>query len=134
MWRHSGAIILYIEENHTLLRLVHDVLAFAGWYVNPCGDAGTGYALIESQERFDLLLIDLDLYGYDGLHLARHARKQAHRRQTPLILLALADRAEEARRAGADAFLRKPNNLIDLVDTIRQLLAAPANKDSTPPA
>jgi DNA-binding response OmpR family regulator len=32
--------------------------------------------------------------------------------------------SEDAYRAGADAFLRKPNNLIELVDTIRRLLDA----------
>jgi CheY-like chemotaxis protein len=35
----------------------------------------------------------------------------------------LEDIKEEAERAGADAFLRKPNNLIELVETIRRLLA-----------
>lgn len=118
------AIILYVEENQTLLRTVGDVFEFAGWYVKPCPDFGMGYALIESQQHFDVLLIAHDRYGDIWLKLARRARQLAHRQRTPLILISLEERGAEAQQAGADAFLRKPNNLIDLVDTIRHLLAA----------
>jgi DNA-binding response OmpR family regulator len=118
------AVILYVEENQMLWQTVRDVLEFAGWYVRRF-DAGLGYAHVESPEHFDLLIIDRDLRGFDGLTLVRRARRVAHRRETPIILISLEDCAEEALRAGASAFLRKPNNLIELVDTIRRLLAAP---------
>lgn len=117
------AVILYVEENRALLETVRDVLEFAGWYVKRF-DSGLGYAHVESAEHYDLLIIDRDLRGVDGLTLVRSARRLAHRRETPIIVISLADCAEEALRAGADAFLRKPNNLIELVDTIRRLLAA----------
>jgi DNA-binding response OmpR family regulator len=132
VWRRSGAIILYVEENSMLLQTVRDVLEFAGWYVKPCGDVGVGYALVESQEHFDLLLIAQNRFDIGGLRLVQHARGLPHRRRTPLIFISTEDRSAEALRAGADAFLRKPNNLIDLVDTIRQLLVAPGSRDSRP--
>lgn len=132
MSRRSGAVILYVEENSTLLRTVCDVLEFAGWYVRPCSDIGMGYALIESREHFDLLLVAHNRFDIGGLQLIKHTRRQPHRQRTPLVFLSLEDRGDEARRAGANAFLRKPNNLIDLVDTIRQLLAAPAAEESRP--
>ena len=128
MWRRSGAIILYVEENALLLRTVGDVLEFAGWYVKPCTDVGMGYALIESREHFDLLLIAQNRFDIGGLWLVQRARQLSHRQRTPLIFISLEDRNDEARRAGANAFLRKPNNLLDLVDTIRQLLTAPADE------
>jgi len=118
------AVILYVEENRMLLQTVRDVLEFAGWYVKPCCDDGYAVAYVESKEHFDVLLIDHDFRGLSGLKLTERARRQPHRRETPIILISLEDISEEARRAGADAFLRKPNNLIDLVDTIRSLLAA----------
>jgi CheY-like chemotaxis protein len=126
--RARPAIILYLESNQILARTVQDVLEFAGWYVKPCADDGMAIAMIEYNEYFDLLLVDNDLRGSrdssTGLEIVRRARRQAHRRRTPIILISLEDCAEEARLAGADAFLRKPNNLIELVDTIRRLLAA----------
>jgi two-component system OmpR family response regulator len=117
------AVILYVEENQMLWQTVRDVLEFAGWYVKRF-DSGLGYAHVESAEHYDLLIIDRDLRGFDGLTLVRGARRLAHRRGTPIILISLEDCAAEALGAGADAFLRKPNNLIELVDTIRRLLAA----------
>ena len=118
------AVILFVEENMMLRQTVCDVLEFAGWYVNHHA-ASYGLALIENRGHFDLLLIDRDSrQSPDGLKLVRRARELPHRRKTPIILISLADCADEARAAGADAFLRKPNNLIELVDTIRRLLAA----------
>jgi DNA-binding response OmpR family regulator len=117
------AVILYVDENQMLRQTVCDVLEFAGWYVKRF-DSGLGYAHIANAEHYDLLIIDRDLHGFDGLELVRRARRLSHRRETPIILISLEDCAEEARLAGADAFLRKPNNLIELVDAIRRLLPA----------
>jgi CheY-like chemotaxis protein len=122
--RPRPAIILYVEQNQMLLQTVRDVLEFAGWYVRPCSGDGYAVAYVESQEHFDLLLIDHDFRGFSGLKLTERARRKPHRKGTPIILISLEDIAEEAKRAGADAFLRKPNNLIELVDTIRRLLDA----------
>jgi DNA-binding response OmpR family regulator len=120
------AVIFYVEHNKMLLQTVRDVLEFAGWYVRPCSDAGYGVAYVESKEHFDLFLFDHDFPDLSGLKLTESARRQPHRRQTPIILISLEDIAEEARLAGADAFLRKPNNLIELVETVRRLLTSSA--------
>ena len=114
-------IIFYYEENRMLLEIVKDVLEFAGWYVRPCRSDGHAAAYIESDEHFDLIILDHDSRD-TGLYLVRRARQKTHRSKTPVILISLEDIADEAREAGADAFLRKPNNLITLVDTIRRLL------------
>ena len=125
--RPRPAIILYVEQNQMLLQTVRDVLEFAGWYVKPCSDDGYAVAYVEGEEHFDLLLIDHDFRGFSGLELTERARRKPYRKATPIVLLSLEDVAGEAARAGADAFLRKPNNLIELVDTIRRLLAARAS-------
>ena len=83
-------------------------------------------AYVEHEEHFDLLLIDHDFRNLSGLKLVERARRKPHRRKTPIVLISLEDIEDEALRAGADAFLRKPNNLIELVDTIRRLLDARA--------
>jgi DNA-binding response OmpR family regulator len=118
-------MILYVEQNRVLLQTVQDVLEFAGWYVKPCSSDGYAVAYVEStQHHFDLLLIDHDSRELPGLKLVERARRQPHRKKTPIVLISLEDIADEAQRAGADVFLRKPNNLIELVDTIRRLLNA----------
>jgi CheY-like chemotaxis protein len=120
-------IILYVERNQMLLQTVRDVLEFAGWYVKPCPEAFRAHAILQYREYFDLLIIDNELSSISGLELIGHIRRVPHRQQIPIILISLEDLSEEAQLAGANAFLRKPNNLIELVDTIRRLLAAPAD-------
>jgi DNA-binding response OmpR family regulator len=117
------SIIFFYEENNLLLHLVKDVLEFAGWYVKPCSSDGYAVAYVESDHYFDLLLLDHDS-RISGINLVRRARANPQRKRTPILLISLEDIEEEALAAGADAFLRKPNNLIELVDTIRRLLDA----------
>jgi CheY-like chemotaxis protein len=125
--RERPAIILYADRNQLLLETVRDVLEFAGWYVKTCADTGMALALAESPQHFDLMIFNVEMSGFGGLEIARRVRLRDHRRETPIILVSLNDCAEEALQAGANAFLRKPNNLIELVDTIRRLLAAPVS-------
>ena len=116
-------IILYLEDNRLLAETVRDVLEFAGWYVKPCSDSVNTWAMLDcTNEHFDLLLFDHELRHINGLELTRRVRRMSHRKQVPIILISLEDLTEEAREAGADAFLRKPKNLIELVDTIRRQL------------
>ncbi len=116
--------ILYVERNRMLWETVRDVLEYAGWYVRRF-DRGYAFAYVESREHFDLLIINHDpRESSEGIALVRRARRLPHRQKTPIIVTSLEDCEREALEAGADAFLRKPNNLIELVDTIRRLLAA----------
>ena len=119
------AIILFVERNQMFRGIVNDVLEFAGWYVKGCADNIYARAMLEQGEHFDLLIIDSEA-SHDGFETIRLVRRLPHRKETPIILISLEDLTEQAREAGADAFLRKPNNLIELVDTIRRLLPAPA--------
>ena len=121
-------VILYLEDNERILVLVREVLEFAGWYVKPCNSGLYAWTMLGwEKEHYDLLVLDNEADRLDGLTLIRRVRQMPHRKEMPIILISLEDLAAEAREAGADAFLRKPNNLIELVDTIRRLLPAPAD-------
>ena len=68
-------------------------------------------------------LIDYDLPNLNGLELVHHARKLAHRSQTPVVVLSASPVEAAARDAGADVFLRKPQDIGSLVETISTLIA-----------
>ena len=120
-------VIFYLEDNDRILVLVREVLEFAGWYVKPCNSGLYAWTMLGwEKEHYDLLVLDNEADRLDGLTLTRRVRRMPHRKETPIILMSLEDIEAEARAAGADAFLRKPYNLIELVDTIRHLFAAPA--------
>jgi DNA-binding response OmpR family regulator len=54
--------------------------------------------------------------------LIRRARRLPGRRRVPIIMLSASDVEAPARRAGADAFLRKPGGIVRLAETVARLL------------
>ena len=114
--------ILYVEDNHVVADTVRDTLGCEGWRVELCADGSEALSLIEGGTHYDLLLLDNELPGVSGLELARRARQLPHRRATPIIIISGGDAEAQARGAGADAFLRKPQDVGLLVETIARLL------------
>ncbi len=86
-------------------------------------------AQIESSVHYDLMILDNELPGVGGIELIRRARALAHRQRTPIIMLSASDVERDARRAGASAFLRKPQEIPALAETIARLLARRQRQD-----
>gem|GEM_PF-1884807 len=122
------ATILYAEDNRVLRLALKDLFALQGWCVEPCEDGLSALQKIEGREHYALLLFDNQLPGANGLELTHRARALAHRRDTPIVIFSASEIGTEARRAGADAFLKKPDDLGKVVETITRLLAR--NKDA----
>jgi CheY-like chemotaxis protein/predicted negative regulator of RcsB-dependent stress response len=117
------ALILHVEDNQEVAVAVRDVLEDEGWAVRHCADGAQARREIASDTHYDLLLLDNELPGANGIELMRRARSLPRRRQTPIIMLSASNCEAEARRAGADAFLRKPRDIALLVETVARLLA-----------
>jgi CheY-like chemotaxis protein len=120
--RRHAATILYVEDNDLLARAVRDALELAGWMVHHFTESYGASTAIKSETHFDLLLLDEEMRHLSGIKLTRLTRRLPHRRETPIILCSIENRARAARRAGANKFLRKPANMIQIVDVIRSLL------------
>jgi len=116
--------ILHVEDNRTVASMVKETLELEGWKVDTCADGTAALKKILSQARYDLLLLDDDLPGVSGIELVRRARGAAHRENTPIIVLS-ADLGEaEAREAGANEFLHKPEDIRSVVENITRLLSS----------
>ena len=120
--RGPAPVVLYVEDNLLLARAVEDALELAGCKVYHFSEAAGARTAVEGETRFDLLLLDEELRHESGLELTRRARRLPHRQDTPIILCSVEDRADEARRAGSNEFLRKPADICRLVETVRRLL------------
>lgn len=114
--------ILIVEDNRLVLHMVRDTLELEGWSVDCCEEGGTALRLIESGRHYDLIITDNDLPGASGLDLIQHVRRLDRRRSTPIIMLSASQYSAEARRAGADVFLKKPEDIYVLVETVERLL------------
>ena len=123
-------IILYVEHNSVLRRLMSDMFDLAGWHVHHAIAPDSALLSLRSRQRFSLLLTGDELppidarYGRSGLELIRLTRELPHRTELPILFFSIEDCEREAREAGASAFLRKPHDLFQMVDTIRGLLEA----------
>ncbi|HKC62924.1 MAG TPA: response regulator, partial [Pyrinomonadaceae bacterium] len=115
--------ILHAEDSDLVAKAVKDILEVEGWTVETFRDGGAALAAISSATDYDALIFDNELPGMSGLELVRRTRLLPHRHQTPIVMLSASDVEREARRAGADAFLRKPEDASVIAETIARLLS-----------
>ena len=120
--------ILYAEDYDLVLFTVKQLLELEGWRVDICRDGTSARKKLESEEHYDLIILDAQLPGESGLELVQLARQLAHRRRAPIIMFTGSLRHEEAIAAGADAFLNKPTGLKDLIATCNALLESGTKK------
>jgi CheY-like chemotaxis protein len=114
--------ILLVEDNEMVAGAVTETLETKGWAVETCSDGTTALEKIASDAHYDLLLMDYDLPGVNGIELVHRARKLAHRSRTPIIVLSATPVEAAALKAGADEFLQKPQGVSSLVERISRLL------------
>ena len=104
--------------------VVKDTLESEGWQVEVCANGTEALQRIKSDVHYDLLLLDYDLPGLNGIGLLRSARAVAHRRGIPVIVLSGTAVEEAVMQAGADAFLHKPEDISSVVGLIAGLLSS----------
>jgi CheY-like chemotaxis protein len=116
--------ILLVKDTQIVADALRETLELEGWHVETCADGRAALRLIESEGHFDLFLLDNELPNVSGLELTRRARRVAHREGTPVVVISASECGRDARRAGADAFIRKPQDVWRMVEIIARLLNA----------
>ena len=113
--------ILVVEDGRALCETIVRSLRRLAYSVDPCYDGDTAIDLLGS-ERYDLVLLDLNLPGADGMTVLRTLR-QTDRETRVLILSARSEVADkvEGLDAGANDYLAKPFHLEELEARIRSL-------------
>ena len=119
------ATILIIEDNPANMKLAVFVLEQAGYTVVTANDAEVGLTLAR-ELRPNLIMMDVQLPGMDGLAATELLKKDETTRGIPVIALtALAMKGDEARirDAGCDAYIAKPMRYQEVLDTVAAQLA-----------
>lgn len=122
--------ILYAEQAPLVAEAVRETLEAEGWRVEVCARGDEALRRLQNGGRFDLLILDFRLPGLDGLELARHARSLPCAVRTPIIMFTDSEVESDARRAGVDAYLRKPRGVYSLTRTAAGLLTRVREKGS----
>ncbi|HEV7839607.1 MAG TPA: response regulator [Gemmatimonadaceae bacterium] len=122
------AKVLVVEDNPANLTLATFLLQSAGHSVLSARDAESGLALARVEQP-DLVLMDIQLPGMDGLEATGLLKSDPSTRAIPVIALtALAMKGDEQRilAAGCDGYIGKPLAYKEFLATIAaQLLKAP---------
>jgi two-component system cell cycle response regulator DivK len=118
--------ILIVEDNEKNLKLVRDVLQVKGYQTLEAGTGEDGVRLA-AERRPDLVLMDIQLPGMNGIDALKALRAAPATAAIPVIALTASvmqqDR-QEIMRAGFDAFIEKPINLREFLATVQKTLPA----------
>lgn len=121
----ASALIMLVEDNEANQMLARAVLELEGYPVEIAGSAS------EALERLgavtpDLILMDVQLPGQDGLSLTRQLKSDPVRAHIPVVALtahAMAGDRERAFDAGCVGYISKPIDTRTFGDQIRQFLS-----------
>jgi len=117
-------LILVVEDEAKLRRLIELQLAEDGFNVLAAADAETGLQLL-NKEPFDLIVSDFKLPGMTGLDFLQAAKRVDA--NLPVVIMTAygtVESAVEAMKAGASDYVLKPFALAELVLVIRKELAS----------
>ena len=131
------AKILIVEDNEANMKLALLLLRNAGHIALCAEDAETGLMLARADQP-DLILMDIQLPGMDGLAATRLLKQDPATAAIPIIALtamAMKEDREKTKAAGCDAYIAKPLRYQKLYATIDALLAkgkAPLASEADP--
>ncbi len=111
---------LLVEDNNMNSRLIKFVLERSGFEVLASGSAEEAIGIAEDQ-RPDIILMDVQLPGMDGLEATGRLKKNPATAKIPIIAItahAMHGDEERIRAAGCEGYIAKPINTGELADVI----------------
>ena len=121
--------ILVIEDNELNMELFRDLLKVGNYRVLEAVDAETGISLAREHHP-DLILMDIQLPGMDGLSACRIIKEDVELAAVPIVVLtshAMSGDEEKARAAGCSSYLTKPIDTRSFLKEIDQNLKSPCS-------
>jgi DNA-binding response OmpR family regulator len=123
------AKILIVEDDEDFRRSLNLRLRAQNYDTTFAGDASAAIAAA-AKEQPDIILLDLGLPAGDGFIVLERLQKKAAVACIPVIVITCREpwkNREKALKAGACAFFQKPPDNYELLDAIRNVLAAQSN-------
>jgi two-component system cell cycle response regulator DivK len=122
----SGSeVVLIVEDNDKNLKLARDLLQFAGFRTLEATSAEDGIAVAQ-RERPDLVLMDIQLPGMDGIAALRTLREDGRTKAIPVVALTASVMKSDRERfdaAGFDGFMQKPVDVKTFASDVRGFCA-----------
>jgi two-component system OmpR family response regulator len=117
--------VLVIEDSERMAQTLKRGLGEEGYVVDVATDGPSGLRLASAGD-FDLVLLDVNLPGMDGMRLVRELRKT--RSDVPVVMVTARDSVQdriEGLDGGADDYVTKPYSFSELLARVRAVMRRP---------
>jgi two-component system, chemotaxis family, chemotaxis protein CheY len=119
--------VLVIDDSTSLRGLVKMALTRAGYTVIEAADGNAGLAQLDRAGKVHLIVTDVNMPGMDGITFVQQIKQHPKHKFIPVMMLTTeseASKMQQAKAAGARAWLHKPFNPPELLDAVARLAAA----------
>jgi DNA-binding NtrC family response regulator len=114
--------ILVVDDEDALRTVLSGELASEGYDVKTAGDGDEAIQNLQ-KENFDLVLLDIKMPRLNGFEVLKFV-KEKYTKTKVVMLTGFADlkNAIESKKLGAEDFISKPYDLVDLLTTVERVL------------
>ncbi|HET6787322.1 MAG TPA: response regulator, partial [Aquabacterium sp.] len=119
--------VLVVDDSSSLRALVKMALVQAGYSVIEGADGREGLAQLDKAGKVHLIVSDVNMPNMDGITFVQQIKQHPKHKFIPVIMLTTEDetaKMQQAKAAGARAWLIKPFNPPELLDAVSRLAAA----------
>ena len=120
----ANELILIVEDNEKNLKLVRDVLQYKGYQTIEAGTGEDGVRLAKARIP-DLVLMDIQLPGIDGITALGQLRADVATRVIPVIAVTASVMTHDRQKvmaAGFDGYQSKPIRVKEFLEAVRAML------------
>ena len=117
--------ILIVDDSASLRTVVKMALTRAGYEVIEAGDGKEALAVLEKAGKVHLIVSDVNMPNMDGITFVTQLKQNPKHKFTPVIMLTTESqdaKVQQAKVAGARAWLVKPFNPPQLIDAVAKLI------------
>ena len=116
--------ILVVDDEDALRTVLSSELESEGYIVATAGDGDEAISVLQGKS-FDLVLLDIKMPRVDGFEVLRFI-KERYPATKVIMLTGFADlkNAIESKKLGAEDFVSKPYDLVDLLTTIERVITS----------
>jgi DNA-binding response OmpR family regulator len=116
--------IVVADDDPIVIKFLSAIFQDEGFEVRTADDGEKALKVIR-ESRPDLVILDLVMPYHDGFEICKQIRSTAETAGVPVIILSMKEQEQDAIRAfevGADDYIRKPFNVLELVARARKLI------------
>lgn len=126
----ANELILIVEDNEKNRKLARDLLQFKG-YRTIEAETGEVGVVLAAEHKPDLILMDYQLPGIDGIEAFQRIRGDASTAHIPIVAVTASAMPEEAKKmkdAGFDGFQTKPINVKEFMQVVAAVISGKTAK------